>query len=115
MSNHYETVFILNPVLSEDQIKEAVKKFEDYIVAAGGEIVSYENWGLKKFAYPIANKKSGFYHLMEFTAPSSLVAGLETEYRRDDRVMRFLTVALDKYGVAYAQQRREKLKQKYNA
>ena len=115
MSNHYETVFILNPVLSEDQIKEAVKKFEDYIVAAGGEIVSYENWGLKKFAYPIANKKSGFYHLMEFTAPSSLVAGLETEYRRDERVMRFLTVALDKYGVAYAQQRREKLKQKYYA
>ena len=76
MSNHYETVFILNPVLSEDQIKEAVKKFEDYIVAAGGEIVSYENWGLKKFAYPIANKKSGFYHLMEFTAPSSLVASI---------------------------------------
>ena len=102
MSNHYETVFILNPVLSEEQIKEAVKKFQDYIVAGNGEIVSYENWGLKKFAYPIANKKSGFYHL-------------ETEYRRDERVMRFLTVALDKYGVAYAEQRREKMKQKTNA
>ena len=108
MSNHYETVFILNPVLSEDQIKEAVKKFEDYIVAAGGEIVSYENWGLKKFAYPIANKKSGFYHLMEFTAPSSLVAGLETEYRRDERVIRFLTFKMDKYAVEYAEKRRNK-------
>ena len=112
MSNHYETVFILNPVLSEDQIKEAVKKFEDYIVAAGGEIVSYENWGLKKFAYPIANKKSGFYHLMEFTAPSSLVAGLETEYRRDERVIRFLTFKMDKYAVEYAEKRRNKYKSK---
>ena len=50
MSNHYETVFILNPVLSEEQIKEAVKKYEDFITAGGGEIVSYENWGLKKLA-----------------------------------------------------------------
>ncbi len=114
MSNHYETVFILNPVLSEEQIKEAVKKFEDIIVANQGEIVSYENWGLKKFAYPIANKKSGFYHLFEFSAPTNVVGTLETEFRRDERVMRFLTVALDKYGVAYAQQRREKIKQKYN-
>ena len=115
MSNHYETVFILNPVLSEEQIKEAVKKYEDFITAGGGEIVSYENWGLKKLAYPIENKKSGFYHLFEFKAPAALVAPFEPEFRRDERVMRFLTVALDKYGVAYAVQRREKLKQKFNA
>lgn len=112
MSNHYETVFILNPVLSEEQIKEAVKKYEDFITAAGGEIVSYENWGLKKLAYLIENKKSGFYHLFEFTMPAEKISTFETEFRRDERVMRFLTVALDKYGVAYAVQRREKLKQK---
>ncbi|MBO4962036.1 MAG: 30S ribosomal protein S6 [Flavobacteriales bacterium] len=112
MSNHYETVFILNPVLSEDQVKEAVKKYEEFIVNNGGEIVSYENWGLKKLAYPIENKKSGFYHLFEFTMPAETVAAFETEFRRDERVMRFLTVSLDKYGIAYAVQRREKLKQK---
>ena len=114
MSNHYETVFILNPVLSEDQVKEAVKKFEDFLVAGGAEIVSKENWGLKKMAYAIQKKKSGFYHLFEFKAPAELIRGFETEFRRDERVMRFLTVALDKHGVEYAKQRREKLKNKAN-
>ena len=108
MSNHYETVFILNPVLSEEQIKEAVKKYEDFITAGGGEIVSYENWGLKKLAYPIENKKSGFYHLFEFKAPAALVAPFETEFRRDERVIRFLTFKMDKYAVEYAEKRRNK-------
>ena len=64
--NHYETVFILNPVLSEDQIKEAVKKFAAIITDKGGKFVNQEDWGLKKLAYPIQNKKSGFYHLFEY-------------------------------------------------
>lgn len=55
--NHYETVFILNPVLSEDQIKETVKKYEDFLVSRGAKMVSKEDWGLKKLAYPIQNKK----------------------------------------------------------
>ena len=67
MLNHYETVFILNPVLSDTQIKETVQKFEDYLVSRGAEMISKENWGLKKLAYPIQKKKSGFYHLLEFT------------------------------------------------
>ena len=60
--NHYETVFILNPVLSDIQIKETVKKYEDLLVSKGAKMVSKEDWGLKKLAYPIQNKKSGFYH-----------------------------------------------------
>jgi len=55
--NHYETVFILNPVLSETQIKEAVKKFEDYLVSKGAEMIWKENWGLKKLAYCLGRKK----------------------------------------------------------
>lgn len=58
--NHYETVFILNPVLSEDQIKETVKKYEDFLVSKGAKMISKENWGLKKLAYPIQNKKVVF-------------------------------------------------------
>ena len=61
--NNYETVFILNPVLSEDQIKETVQKYEKFLTSKGAKIISKEDWGLKKLAYPIQNKKSGFYHL----------------------------------------------------
>ncbi|MEZ4852642.1 30S ribosomal protein S6 [Flavobacterium sp.] len=112
--NHYESVFILNPVLSEQQIKETVSKFENYLTSNGAEMVSKEDWGLKKMAYEIQHKKSGFYHLFEFKAPGELIAGYETEFRRDERVMRFLTVALDKHAVSWAERRREKLKAKSN-
>ena len=110
--NHYETVFILNPVLSEDQIKETVKKYEDFLVSNGAKMVSKEDWGLKKLAYPIQNKKSGFYHLFEYTVPGDVINQLEVEFKRDERFMRYLTVALDKHAVSWAERRRVKLKQK---
>jgi len=98
--NHYETVFILNPVLSEDQIKETVKKYEDFLVSKGAKMIAKEDWGLKKLAYPIQNKKSGFYHLFEFTVAGEAINGLEVEFRRDERFMRYLTVKLDKHAIA---------------
>ena len=110
--NHYETVFILNPVLSETQVKETVIKLEEFITSRGGEMVSKEDWGLKKLAYEIQHKKSGFYHLFEFKAPGEVILSLETEFRRDERVMRFLTVTLDKHAISWAERRREKLKSK---
>ncbi|UNY97703.1 30S ribosomal protein S6 [Zhouia spongiae] len=110
--NHYETVFILNPVLSETQIKETVKKFEDFLISKGAKMVSKEDWGLKKLAYPIQHKKSGFYHLFEFTAPGEAIEPFELEFRRDERIMRFLTVKLDKHAVAWAEKRRNKLNAK---
>lgn len=106
----YETVFILNPVLSDDQIRETVDKYTSSIKAAGGSIINVERWGLRKLAYPIDKKKSGFYNLVEFTAPSALIATLEVDMKRDERVLRFLTVALDQHGVEYASKRREKVK-----
>ena len=108
--NHYETVFILNPVLSDDQIKETVKKYEDFLVSKGAKMVSKENWGLKKLAYPIQNKKSGFYHLFEYTCSGDLINSLEIEFRRDERFMRYLTVKLDKHAISWAERRRDKLK-----
>ncbi len=110
--NQYETVFILNPVLSEDQIKETVKKYEDFLNEKGAKFVSKENWGLKKLAYPIQHKKSGFYHLFEYTVSGEAINTLELMFRRDERVMRYLTVKLDKHAIAWAERRREKLKQK---
>ena len=108
MIKQYETVFIATPVLSEAQMKEAVEKYVNYIQAKGGEIVYEEDWGLKPLAYPIAKKTSGFYHLIEFKADSQVIAKLETQYRRDERILRFLTFAMDKHAIAYAEKRRAK-------
>ena len=108
--NQYETVFILNPVLSEDQVKEAVDKYVSFLKERGASIINKENWGLKKMAYPIQKKKSGFYHLFEYTVVGEAINELEIEFRRDERVMRYLTVALDKHAIAWAEKRRERVK-----
>ncbi|MGM9747419.1 MAG: 30S ribosomal protein S6 [Candidatus Cryptobacteroides sp.] len=102
----YETVFIATPVLSEAQMKEAVAKYTDLIKKNGGEVVYEEDWGLKQLAYPIQKKTTGFYYLIEFKADSQFIATLETQYRRDERIIRFLTFAMDKHAVAYAEKRR---------
>ena len=112
--NHYEAVFILNPVLSEVQVKETVSKFEDFLTSRGAKMVSKEDWGLKKLAYEIQHKKSGFYHLFEFQAPADIIIAFETELRREERIMRFLNVSLDKHAISWAERRREKLKSKSN-
>jgi len=114
MIKQYETVFIATPVLSESQMKEAVAKYVGLIKDNGGEVVYEEDWGLKQLAYPIQHKTSGFYYLIEFKATPEFVATLETQYHRDERIIRFLTVALDKDAVAYAQHRREKKAAKAN-
>jgi small subunit ribosomal protein S6 len=111
---NYETVFILTPVLSDVQMKDAVDKFRKVLKDNNAEIIEDQNWGLKKLAYPIKHKNSGFYQLFEFKADNKLVALLETEYRRDERILRFLTTALDKYAVDYNERRRKGLIGKKN-
>lgn len=113
--NQYETVFIVTPVLSEDQMKEAVKKFEDLLTKSGSEIVHEEHWGMKKLAYPIQKKSTGFYHLIEFKAEGNVIADFETELKRDERIIRFLTVKLDKHAVAYNEKKRKKAKEQAEA
>ena len=105
--NRYETVFILTPVLSDDQMKEAVEKFKDVLKKNNATLVNEELWGLRKLAYPIQKKSTGFYCLFEFEAEPTIVKTLETAYRRDERVIRFLTFHLDKYAVEYAEKRRK--------
>ena len=104
--NHYETVFILTPVLSEAQMKEAVESFKAVLTANGAEIVNEENWGLRKLAYPIQKKSTGFYTLIEFDANPETIKKLETSFRRDEKVLRFLTFRLDKFAAEYAAKRR---------
>ena len=111
MTKHYETVFILTPVLSEDQTKETAKKFKKLMTDLGAKVAHEESWGLKKLAYPIQKKSTGFYHLFEYTTDSiTLVNELEVAFKRDERVMRYMTVSLDKHAIEWAEKRRVKMK-----
>lgn len=104
---NYETVFILNPVLSDDQMKDTVEKFVKVLKKANADVLNVEQWGLKKMAYPINKKSTGFYNLIEFSAAPTVIDSLETEYRRDESIMRFLTTALDKHAITYNERRRK--------
>ena len=109
--NQYETGFILTPVLSDVQMKEAADKFVNYLQNKGAEIISTENWGLKTLAYPIEKKGSGFYQMIEFKADPTVIAKFELQMRRDERVLRYLTVKNEKYAAAYAEKRRNQKKE----
>ena len=102
----YEIVIVLTPLLSVETAKEAIAKYSKILTDGGAEIVQEDNWGLKKLAYPIQKKTTGYYHLTEFKAPGELINKLEVELRRDERVLRFLTISLDKHAVAYNDKKR---------
>jgi small subunit ribosomal protein S6 len=108
MVNQYETVFIMTPVLSDDQMKETVSKYQKLLKDKGAEIVLENNWGLRKLAYPIQKKSTGFYYLIEFKAEGDIIKDVELAFKRDERIIRFLTVKLDKHAVAYNEKKRRK-------
>ncbi|MBP6385312.1 MAG: 30S ribosomal protein S6 [Pseudarcicella sp.] len=106
---NYETVVIITPALSEQQITETVEKFKKVLTDNSAEIVNEEAWGSRKLAYPIQNKQTGFYQIFEFKAAPTVIAKLELEYKRDERIIRFLTTALDKHAVLYNEKKRKGL------
>lgn len=110
MLKQYETVFIMTPVLSDEQMKETVEKYQKFLVGKGAEIVHEEHWGLRKLAYPIQKKATGFYHLIEFRAESTLIRDWEVTFKRDERILRFITVVFDKHMLAYSEKKRAKSK-----
>lgn len=104
--NHYELIVILSPVLSEEEAKKTMKAYTDTIAEAQGAIVHEEAWGMRQLAYPIQKKTTGIYHLVEYTAPGDLNAKLEVMFKRDDNVIRHMVTKLDKFGIDYAEKRR---------
>lgn len=104
---NYETVFILTPVLSDVQMKDTVDKFVSLLKEEGADVINVENWGLKKMAYTIEKKTTGFYVMVEFKAVPTIIRKFEIELRRDEKVMRFLTTVLDKHSIVYADRRRK--------
>jgi small subunit ribosomal protein S6 len=109
LTKTYETVFILTPVLSEDQTKEAIDFYRKTIKEHGAKVTHEEHWGLRKLAYPIQKKSTGFYHVIQFEAPTSFIKELDITYHRDERILRYLTIALDKHAIAYMEKRRAKI------
>ncbi len=108
--NTYETVFIASPLIAESAIEELQSKFQGLLTESGANVEHTESWGLRKLAYPIAKKSTGYYFLMQFSAEDGkVIEKLETAYRRDEKVIRFLTFRLDKHALEYAAKRREKL------
>ena len=105
--NQYETIFIATPVLSEEDFKQTVKGYTDFLKSNNAEIINEERWGLRQLAYPIDDKTTGIYYLIEFKAEPQLIDQLELNFRRDTNIMRFLTSYLDKYGIEYNEKRRK--------
>ncbi|CAG0903205.1 unnamed protein product [Cyprideis torosa] len=105
--NRYESTIILTPVLSEEEIKNKLKTYRDFIEQNGGVKIDDEHWGIKKLAYPIQKKNTGVYHIYDFEAPTDLISKLEVQYKRDESLLRFLTIRLDKYGIDYADRRKK--------
>jgi len=107
MKNSYEAVFILTPVLSETQMKDTADKLKKILADNQADLVNEENWGLKKLAYPIQHKTTGYYFLFEFNSEPEALEAFELACRRDEKVMRFLTVSLDKHALEYNDKRRK--------
>ena len=106
----YEVTFIVDPVLSGDEIKKTAKTYSEMITKEGGKIINEDNLGLKQLAYPIKKRSSGIYYCIEYQSPSgAVVPKMELAFRRDERIMRFLSVHLDKYGIKYNEDKRNGL------
>jgi small subunit ribosomal protein S6 len=104
---NYEVTFIVDPVLSSDEVKATVQKYADMITAAGYEIVHTDEMGLRQLAYPIKKRHSGVYFCIEYKGnDGQVIDKMELSLRRDDKILRFLTVALDKFGVQYNEDKR---------
>ena len=104
---HYELTFIVDPVLSNEEIQSVRKTYEDQVKKQGCTIVFVDDIGLKQLAYPINKRNSGIYYTIEFSAETGEgIAAVELALRRDERIMRYLTIALDKFGVKYNEDKR---------
>ena len=105
--NNYELIMILNPVMSEEEVRTITAKYRGMVTDTCGSIVNEEAWGMRQLAYPIQKKTTGIYHLVEFTGPGDIVEQMEIQFKRDDVIMRQMITRLDKYAVEYNEKRRK--------
>lgn len=107
---NYEVTFIVDPVLSGEEIKTTAQTYSDMLKNADAEIVHIDEMGLRTLAYPINKRNSGVYYCIEFKVPNGdIIDDLELALRRDERIMRFLSFKLDKFGIKYNEDKRNGL------
>lgn len=98
----YETIYIVQPDLADDELKALTAKVQDVISGMKGEVKKLEDWGLRKLAYLIRKQARGRYFYLRFDGSADLTAELERRLRLDDKVLRYQTVKLDKEAAAPA-------------
>ncbi len=107
---NYEVTFIVDPVLSGDEIKTTAQQYVDQLQKDNCNIVNVDEMGLRQLAYEINRRHSGYYYCVEFQSEAGgFLAPFELTLQRDERILRFLTVSLDKYGVKYNEDKRNGL------
>ena len=95
----YETIFILDPMLEEEQAQAALDKVKGIITQASGEILKVEDWGKRKLAYEIKKKDKGHYILIHFVGSPALLSELERNFRVMDAVIKYQSVRMDERHV----------------
>jgi len=93
--NHYETIYIVNPTLDDDALKEAIEKFSDLIKKLKGFIVKVNEWGKRKLAYELKQFDKGYYVVLDFCALPKMVRELERNLKLDERILKYITVKID--------------------
>jgi small subunit ribosomal protein S6 len=102
---NYESIFIADPTLVDEQVDELVKYFEGIIAEQGGELLKTDRWGKKKLAYTVQKFTEGIYTLFELTAGPKLIAELERRYRNHENVIKYLSVRTDEIQKASGRQK----------
>ena len=93
--NTYELTYIVNSVLSDEQVKDMVSRITAYVTENGGDIIEVDEWGARRLAFPIQKKRNGYYVNMYFTAPGDMIPRLERTLEIDDNILRYLTLRMD--------------------
>lgn len=109
-ARNYESVVLINAALEDEQIEATISRILEVITTNGGEIVEVDKWGRKRLAYPIKKAKSGYYLVLRFKAPTQLITTLERNYRLDENIIRYITIALDKFALEAIAKQKESLK-----
>ena len=105
--NRYEFTYIITPVLTEEQIKDTIKRVNKTIESNGGSIIEVDEWGSQRLAYQINKKRNGYYVNMYFDAPSEIVTRLERAMEIDDNILRYLTLRMDKKMIQHYELRKK--------
>ena len=92
----YESIFIINPNITDDETAGIIKKMQDVVAKQGGEMVKFEDWGKKKLAYEIKKQKRGHYVFFQIKAASQVISELERTFKLTDQVIKYLTIKLEK-------------------